>query len=178
MARDTDSKQTGGYGIDVVTLTVLFVVSLLVAIIFNVVFFVNTASANNSMSDTIMQDSQVLGTKMFGEPERLDIIVYKNPDDASAPHIKRIIGLPEETVKIIDGKIYINTSETPLDETAYVSEPMPGSAGPYFVPRDCYFVMGDNRQLSADEQGWGIMSKKDILAKLFLQIHPGIKSVK
>ena len=66
---------------------------------------------------------------------------------------KRVIGLPGETVNIVDGKVYINDSEEPLDDS-FCPETPEGSFGPYTVPEGCYFMLGDNRNHSMDSRYW------------------------
>ena len=87
------------------------------------------------------------------DPERFDIIIFKFPDDESQLFIKRLIGLPGETVEIRDGKVYINGSDEPLDDS-FVPEVPTGNYGPYTVPEDSYFMLGDNREYSRDSRFW------------------------
>ncbi len=83
----------------------------------------------------------------FNDPERGDIIIFEYPDNEEEWFIKRVIALPGETVEVRDGKVYINNSTTPLDEP-YIKEEPVEDFGPYTVPKDGYFVMGDNRNNS------------------------------
>ena len=69
--------------------------------------------------------------------------------------IKRVIGLPGEVVEIKDGKVYIDGSPTPLDDS-FIPEKMIGSYGPYTVPENCYFMLGDNRNDSKDSRFFDI----------------------
>ena len=89
----------------------------------------------------------------FSDPQRFDIIIFRYPDDERQLFIKRIIGLPGETVEIRDGKIYLNGSDEPLEDVQ-TKETMVGSFGPYTVPENSYFVMGDNRNDSKDSRYW------------------------
>lgn len=91
----------------------------------------------------------------FDEPERGDIILFSYPVDESQTYIKRVIGLPGETVEIRDGGIYIDGSDTPLEED-YLSEEWYWENDGYCfeVPEDCYFVLGDNRNNSLDSRFW------------------------
>ena len=88
-------------------------------------------------------------------------------------YVKRVIGLPGETVEVKDGKVYINGSDTPLDEP-YLPEPMEGSYGPYEVPEGCYFMMGDNRNNSLDARFWDnkFVAKNKIVAKVLFCYYP------
>ena len=86
---------------------------------------INAVIPSASMEDTIMTGDRIFGSRLsyeFGEPQRGDIAIFKFPDDESQLYIKRVIGLPGDKVQIIDGTVYINDSETPLDEP-YLPEP-------------------------------------------------------
>ena len=117
-----------------------------------------------------MQGDRIFGNRLayvMTDPKRYDIIIFKYPDDTSKTFIKRIIGLPGETVEIKDGNVYINGSETPLDDS-FCAEETEGGFGPYVVPEDSYFVMGDNRANSIDSRSTnvGAIYKTDIKAKI------------
>ena len=100
-------------------------------------------------------------------------------DDESQLFIKRIIGLPGETVEIIDGKVYIDGSEAPLDDS-FTPETPTGNYGPYTVPENCYFMLGDNRNNSKDSRFWQntYVERDKILGKAVLKYFPGIKLLK
>ena len=93
--------------------------------------------------------------------------------------IKRIIGMPGETVEIKDGKVYINGSEEPLKDSFTPETPV-GDYGPYTVPEDSYFVLGDNRNYSRDSRFWNnpYVAEDKILGKAVLRYFPGIKLLK
>ena len=82
---------------------------------------------------------------------RYDIVIFKYPDDPSKIFIKRVIGLPGETVTVKDGKIYIDGKEQ-TQAVCLCAEKMAGSFGTYEVPEDSYFVMWDNRNNSLDSR--------------------------
>ena len=84
-----------------------------------------------------------------------------------------MIGLPGDKVQIIDGTVYINDSETPLDEP-YLPEPPEGDYGPYYVPEDSYFMLGDNRNWSKDSRFWTntYVKKEKVLAKAIFRYYP------
>jgi signal peptidase I len=132
-------------------------IALVIAFIVNHTLVASALVISSSMENTIMTDSRVMGLRVayiLHEPERFDIILFQPPDDeTSYPYVKRIIGLPNEKVEIIDGKVYINDSDVPLDDH-FIMEDARGSFGPYFVPEGSYFVLGDNRNISNDSRYW------------------------
>ena len=147
-----------------------------VAFVINKAILVNAMVVSGSMEQTIMTGYRVLGNRLnylFQEPQRLDIIVFLYPDDPDElPFVKRIIGLPGETVEIIAGTVYIN--DEPLDESMYMHEDMFGSYGPYVVPEGAFFVLGDNRNNSKDSRDWNekYVPTNNILGKVYFRIFP------
>lgn len=88
-------------------------------------------------------------------PERGDIVIFRYPDNEEELYVKRVIGLPGETVDIRDGYIYIDGADTPLDED-YLKEDWTVATGNYHfvVPEDSYLMLGDNRNDSWDARYW------------------------
>ena len=126
-------------------------------------------SPTGSMENTFMIDDPVYTYRLaylFSDPRRGDIVVFPNPDNETENYIKRIIGLPGETIEGIDGVVYINGK--PLTEN-YLKEPMVGEFGPYDIPKECYFMMGDNRNESEDARLWTnkFVEKDKIIARAF-----------
>lgn len=79
--------------------------------------YINARIPSGSMEQTIMTGDRVFGNRLAyktKDPERFDIVIFEYPDDPSQLFVKRVIGLPGETVNIVDGKVYINDSEEPL----------------------------------------------------------------
>lgn len=111
----------------------------------------------------------------FHPPERGDVIVMRYPKDPSVFFIKRIIGLPNETVELAGSRITIDTVGEPavvLDEP-YVAEGRFGSEyATYTLGAGDYFVLGDNRLESSDSRAWGLLPKKDIMGRAFLRLLP------
>ncbi len=135
---------------------------LTLAVTFGLIFvlknyvIINAMVPTGSMENTIMPDDQMFGNRLaykFAEPDRGDVIFFYYPDDEKQKFIKRIIGLPGETVTIVDAKVYINGE---LLEETYLKEEWINGTGPYEfkVPEGCYFVMGDNRNTSHDARYW------------------------
>lgn len=147
-----------------------------VAIFADKFLIVNAQIPSGSMENTIITGDRIIGNRLaytFSDPQRFDIIIFRYPDDESQLFIKRIIGLPGETVEIIDGRIYINGSDEPLEDVE-TKEPASGTFGPYEVPEDCYFVMGDNRNNSLDSRYWTntFVSRDEILGKAVFRYWP------
>ena len=129
---------------------------LVFVFIINNFVIVNALIPSESMEKTIMTGDRIFGNRLsykFGTPQSGDIVIFRYPDNEEELFIKRIIGVPGDTINIIAGKVYINSSETPLDEP-YLSEAMLGDYGPYEVPANSYFMLGDNRNHSRDSRLW------------------------
>ena len=109
----------------------------------------------------------------FRSPERGEAIVFKFPNDPSQRYIKRIIGLPGETVQVQDGQVAISrgTERVPLDEKSYISSDTPGSIQ-ITIPENEYFVMGDNRHYSSDSRSWGTLPEDLIIGRVFVRVFP------
>jgi signal peptidase I len=112
-------------------------------------------------------------------PQRWDIVVFVFPQDPTKDYIKRVVGLPGEKIHIIDKKLYINGEqlETPnavhSDSTVMPPPTRPMESprdnfGPVVVPKDSYFVMGDNRDHSYDSRFWGFVSMDALRGKAFI----------
>lgn len=110
------------------------------------------------------------------EPQRGDVIVLRYPKDPSQYFIKRVIGLPGETVQINNGVIIYN-EENPLgkklDESYIPTETATfGPLDPVTLGADQYYVLGDNRTASSDSRVWGILPEADIIGKAWLRVFP------
>lgn len=142
---------------------------------------------SGSMENTLQVDDKVFGLRLaylFSEPERGDVVMFDYPDDESLLYVKRIIGMPGETIEIIDGKVYIwedstGESKTLLEEP-YLKEEPTGSYGPYTVPEGCYFMLGDNRNNSFDSRRWEnkFVEKEKIQCKAWLRYKPDFGFIK
>ncbi|NLV74104.1 MAG: signal peptidase I [Chloroflexi bacterium] len=102
-------------------------------------------------------------------PIRGDIVVINPPQRGSEPLIKRVVGLPGETISIHDGQVYIN--DQPLDEP-YLSQPTNGSMPPQLVPEGYVFVMGDNRGASNDSRAFGPVAQHEVIGRAWLRYWP------
>ncbi|MCR5791182.1 MAG: signal peptidase I [Lachnospiraceae bacterium] len=155
-------------------------IAIILAVTLNMFIVVNAVIPSASMETTIMTGDRIFGNRLAylrSEPERGDIVIFRFPDDEKQLFIKRVIGMPGETLYIEDGRVYINGSETPLEEP-YVNGRPVGDFGPITVPEGAYFMMGDNRNNSADSRYWNqpfVYSEK-ILGKAFFRYYrkPGL----
>ena len=158
----------------------IIVVAAIIALVLNLFIIANSRVPSASMENTIMTGDRVVGfrlTYLFQEPKRGDIIIFKFPDDESLYYVKRIIGEPGDVVDIKEGRVYLNNSETPLEED-YIKEAMiPESDMHFEVPEGAYFCLGDNRNNSADSRRWvhPYVYKEKIIAKVIFRYFKMIK---
>ena len=158
------------------------VLAVSMALFINQVIIVNAKVPSGSMEDTIMTEDRIAAFRLsylFSEPERFDIAVFRYPDDESVLFVKRIIGLPGETIELIEGKVYINGDVEPLDD-GFIKETAWDNGGPFVVPVDSYFMMGDNRNNSRDSRYWEnkYVKKDKILGKVIFKYYPGFELYK
>ena len=139
-------------------------------------FFVKGASMepNFSNGDYLIVDEL---SYHFREPKRGEVVVFKSPNKTSQMYIKRIIGLPGETVEIKDGKIIVYLTPFSdgsfLDESEYLSYNVytPGEMRISLGDNE-YFVLGDNRSYSSDSRIWGPLIREDIIGRVVFRPWP------
>jgi signal peptidase I len=143
-----------------------------------------------SMEDTLLVGDYILVNKFaltslaypferallpVGDVGRGDVIVFRYPHDESQDYVKRAIGLPGETIKIVDRVVYVQKPRqdgyVPIIEP-YANHRYPGADtlkldnfGPLTIPRGQYFVMGDNRDDSSDSRDWGLVPRDHIVGR-------------
>jgi signal peptidase I len=125
-----------------------------------------------SMQNTLHSGQFVLVNKiayLFHAPERGDVIVFHEPDQPDRDLIKRVIGLPGDTIKLDGTTVWINGTQ--LNEP-YITQRNNPSAGTMTVPASNYFVMGDNRPVSEDSRYFGFVPKDYIVGKAILVYWP------
>jgi len=118
-----------------------------------------------SMEPTLNSNEYVLVNKavyLLQQPERGDVIVFHNPKDPSVDFIKRVIGIPGDTIQVYGTRIAVNgvTLKEP-----YISSSATPVTNTWKVPLDKYFVLGDNRPVSDDSRYWGCVPKDFIVGK-------------
>ena len=141
------------------------------AIIFVILFqttFMLSLVPSGSMEGTIQTNSVVFSTRYDvteGDLKRYDILTFVSPNDPDVTYIKRLIGLPGETVEVKEGKVYADGIE--LDNSFIKESQKQIGDGIYEIPEGCYFFMGDNRNNSNDSRFWEIpyVPAKNIQAK-------------
>lgn len=161
---------------------VSFLETIVVALVISVVLYLFIMTPHEvvgqSMDPTYKNGEYLMANKLtydFSEPKRGDVIIFKYSD--TQDFIKRIIGLPGETVMLKDGALYINGAR--LDESKYLSDSVYTNGGDYLkegesitVPDGTYFVCGDNRQHSSDSRTFGPISADDIKGKAWIVYYP------
>ena len=166
----------------------------------NFFILVNARIPSGSMENTIMTGDRVFGLRLAylkDDPERYDIVIFKYPDDDSTLYIKRIIGLPGETVVISGGQVYVydpsvDTSDCAdvillsdpyflgdalhLDDSFCPETPEGGGKrdGVFRVPENSYFMLGDNRNHSKDSRFWvnKYVAREKIVGKAIVRYWP------
>jgi len=166
-------------GNEILEWVVTIAAAVLVALFINNFIIVNATVPTSSMEETIMSNDRVIGLRLAyksSDPERGDIVIFRFPDDEKILYIKRIIGMPGDTVEIHDGGVYIDGSL--LDEP-YLKVTTEGEFGPYTVPEGQYFMMGDNRNNSADSRFWNntFLERDKIVGKAILRYWPSVKKL-
>lgn len=146
----------------------------LVVFLFLITFVVQGYKVYGScMEPNLQTGERLIGNKFiyhFEKPTRGDVIVFKYPPNPNKVFVKRIIGLPGETVEIRKGKVYLNGRA--LDEDLYVVNAAHGDFGPQKIPDGCIFVLGDNRDESNDSRFWGDLPLRNVQAKAWLRYWP------
>jgi signal peptidase I len=150
----------------------LVIAGLLIAF-FRAFLFQNYVVEGQSMLNTLFPGERVIVSRIsyiIGRPARGDVIVLQYPLDPKRDFVKRIIGLPGETVAIVNGQVFINGR--PLPPETYVVYPSHTDMAPLQLGPDEYFVMGDNRAGSSDSRVWGPLPARRIIGKAWLIYYP------
>jgi signal peptidase I len=155
-----------------------FILDILETIVLAVVLYfgINTISARVrvdgfSMNPTLQNGEYVLVSRLtykLAIPQRGDIIVFSFPVDQNQDLIKRVIGLPGETVSVRQNQVLING--VPLEEP-YIAQP-PQYSGEWIVPEGNLFVLGDNRNDSKDSHQWGLLPLENVIGKALIIYWP------
>ena len=157
----------------------IFYIIVILVLTYVIITYVGqtTSVSGSSMETTLSDGDQLLVDKLsyrFQDPKRFDIIVFPYKYEENTYFIKRIIGLPGETIQVTDGKIYINGQV--LDES-YGREVLKSGGiaeTPITLGEDEYFVMGDNRNDSMDSRdpSVGVLHKSELVGRAWVRIWP------
>ena len=146
---------------EIISWATMIVSAILIAFVITKFIIINATVPTGSMEDTIPTGSRIMGLRLsylFSEPERGDIVVFEFQFEEDTNYVKRIVGLPGETVVIEDAQIKIYEGDElkeVLDEEYLKEEWVYKNTGYTFkVPEGAYFVLGDNRNGSSDTRTW------------------------
>ncbi len=154
-------------------------ISLLVVAPFRVFVAQPFIVSGESMSTTLEPQEYLIVDQLTyrrTEPVRGDVVIFKYPLDPSVYFVKRVIGLPGETVRIDHNVVTVQSSS--MSEPLRLDEPYVSSVSPETRPleitleRDEYFVLGDNRKESSDSRVWGPLQQKFIVGRAFARVFP------
>ena len=167
---DADNNQTGS--LKRMLLDILETLILAVVLYFGInAVSVRVRVDGFSMNPTLQDGEYILVNRLaykIGHPVRGDIIVFSFPMDPKQDLIKRVIGLPGESIFVQDGKVMING--VPLEEP-YIAAP-PIYNGTWEVPKGQLFVLGDNRNESKDSHEWGLLPIENVVGRAVLIYWP------
>ncbi|MCR5743724.1 MAG: signal peptidase I [Lachnospiraceae bacterium] len=178
---DNPKKEEFNIWREILSYVKILIVAFIAAYLITHFLIINCVVPTGSMLDTIQLKDRIIGSRLsyiFSEPERGDIVIFYYPGDEKHKtiYIKRLVGLPGDTIEVRDNKIYLNGSETPLDEPylsdTYLSGGSFANYGPYTIPEGEYFMMGDHRNGSSDSRNWGTVSREDIMGKALFIYFP------
>ena len=134
---------------------------------------------STSMSPTLRADDRILVSKLsmrFALPSRRDIVVFRAPICSGLSDgrremdlVKRVVGLPGDTVEVRDGITYVNGAAL---RERYVRAPADYDMPPYVVPENMLFVMGDNRRCSSDSHAWGAVDRSLLIGRALMIFWP------
>lgn len=150
-------------------------IALLLAFILKSFIFATSIVKGDSMVPTLQTGERIIFNKfiyIISKPNRGDIVIITHPNEN---YVKRIIGLPGETIEVRDYKLFINEVE---QDSSFVNAEEHNllkayEFGPIIIPANHYFVIGDNRSISRDSRnGLGLIDKKDIIGRSEFIIYP------
>jgi len=175
MARQEEEKsilrELGGW--------ILYIL-IIIGLTYLIITFVGqrTRVSGSSMETTLSDGDNLIVDKLsyrFSEPKRFDIIVFPYQHEENTFYIKRIIGLPGETVQVVDGYTYVNGERLSSDVYGAAVMESPGiAAEPIELGDDEYFVLGDNRNHSSDSRdpSVGVLKREYLIGKAWVRIYP------
>lgn len=149
------------------------VVAILLAVVIRLFILAPFYIPSGSMEPTLRIGDRIIVSKisyLFSEPKRGDVVVFKYPLDPSRDFVKRLIGLPGETIALRNSQLLVNGKPVPED---YLPKDLKfADFGPVRVPTGYYLVLGDNRNNSDDSRVWGPLPRQNIIGKAVLIYWP------
>jgi signal peptidase I len=166
-AKDNPMKEVKEWAQAIITAVVLAL--LIRAFLFEIILV-----DGSSMLPTLNDADRVFVNKIgyiIGKPEHGDVIIFKTPEDPHTNYVKRLIGLPGDKVRVVDGVVYVN--DEPLTEP-YILEPPYSDYAEVTVPEGRFFALGDNRNGSKDSRDShvGFVPLKNLLGKAVFRVWP------
>ena len=163
---------------EIISWSKIIAFTVFTAIMLNQFVIVNATVPTGSMENVIMSNDRIVAFRLsylFNPPERYHIVIFRYPDDESQLYVKRIIGLPGETVNIRGGLVFIGDSDTPLRDDFIINH-IAGDYGPFYVPDNSYFMLGDNRANSEDSRSWinPFVYRGNILGRAVFKYYRGL----
>ncbi len=168
---------------ELLSYVIIAAVAALIYVIVSNFVIINANVPTKSMVPTINAGDRLLGFRMaylFSEPERGDVVIFEHKcyeNEEPELLVKRIVGMPGDTIEIKSNKLYINGI---VYVEPYLSDVYMPDFGPYEVSDDSYFMMGDNRTISNDARNWTYkdVPESEIIAKAWLKYYPEVELVK
>ena len=157
----------------------LLYILIIVGLTYVIITYVGqrTRVSGQSMETTLSDGDNLIVDKLtyhFKDPERFDIIVFPYKYEENTYYIKRIIGLPGETVQVKNGEVYIDGEILGEDYGAEAMEDAGIASEPIELGTDEYFVLGDNRNHSSDSRdpSVGVLRREDLIGRAWIRIYP------
>lgn len=148
-------------------------IAVILAVVIRLFVFQPFYIPSGSMEPTLMTNDRIIVSKVgyrIHEPARGDVIVFRYPRNERQVFVKRLIGLPGDTVELKDSRLLINGQA--MAEPYLPAGLEFANFGPVDVPADTYFCLGDNRNLSNDSRVWGFMPDKNLIGKAVIVYWP------
>lgn len=161
------------------------IIAVVIALLLKYFVIANAVVPTGSMKNTIEENDRIIASRLAyitEDPERYDVVLFEFPDDENTIYVKRVIGLPGETVEIVNGVVYVTKADgqvIQLDDSFVTNCEPKGDYGPYEVPEGCYFMLGDNRNNSGDSRFWNnkFVQKNKIIGRVIFRYYPNIQKI-
>jgi signal peptidase I len=180
----SSTTTAGGVGLFIWDLVKILIIALVIIVPFRMFVAEPFVVSGSSMLPNYVNHDYLIVDRLSnlrGQPERGQVIVLRYPKDPSQYFIKRVIGMPGETVKFSQGHVIIVNSEHPegltLNESYLPSQTETFAANQsVHLGSGEFFVLGDNRSASSDSRVWGILPQDDIVGKVWVKVYPFSRS--